>query len=89
MAGKYNMLRVHLKLLTDASVVLTFNEIEKLMGGPLPPAARSHLEWWANEAIPTRGHPQCHAWRDTGYNAYPNLTAETVTFRRSPEGRRN
>jgi hypothetical protein len=84
MGAKYDPLRLHLRASWSSSIVFTFSEIEKVLGDFLPPIAKSHPEWWANETNPHSRHVQCHAWREAGYSAHPNLTAETVTFRRSP-----
>lgn len=81
--AKYEPLRRHLQGLGLASVALTFDEIEKVLGASLPFSARSRVEWWANEIISKSRHVQCRAWQDAGYRAFPNLTQKTVTFRRS------
>jgi hypothetical protein len=47
MASKYDRLRHYLNVQTARSVVLSFREIEKILGGPLPPSARKHSAWWA------------------------------------------
>jgi len=82
MATKYDPLRLHLKRVATSSTVLTFTEIERVIGTSLPPTAGKRSEWWANEISPASRHVQCHAWRDAGFNAFPNLTGQTVTFRR-------
>ena len=51
------------------SVVLTFAEIEDLIGSALPDQARSEPEWWTN-ALSSR-------------TAKPNLLARTVAFDRA------
>ena len=81
--AKYDPLRMHLRASTGASIILTFKEIERVIRASLPRSAKSHPEWWANETSPASRHVQSRAWRDAGYSAHPNLTAETVTFRRS------
>jgi hypothetical protein len=82
MATKYDPLRLHLKRATTSSIVLTFAEIERVIGAGLPPTAAKRSEWWANETSPASRHVQCQAWRDAGFNAFPNLGARIVTFRR-------
>ena len=79
MASKYDRLYHHLNTRTAQSVVLSFNEIEKMLGSRLPSSARKYAEWWANETAPT-SHVQCRAWIRAGRKARVNLTAETVEF---------
>jgi hypothetical protein len=79
MASKYDRLHHHLNTRTARSVVLSFREIERMLGSRLPPSARKYAEWWANEAEPT-SHVQCRAWLRAGRKARVNLTAEMVEF---------
>ena len=80
MASKYDRLRRYLNVRTQASVTLTFREIEKILGGPLPPSARTHAAWWANEDPQATRHTHSRAWTRSGRKARVNLTAETVDF---------
>jgi hypothetical protein len=82
MSTKYDPLRAHLRASGASSITLSFSEIEALLDESLPPTAERRPEWWANETNPASRHVQCHAWRDAGYNAFPNLGARTVMFRR-------
>ena len=63
-------------------IVLTFGEIEDLLGFALPEPARVQREWWA--AVETETDPQSRAWADASRTAKPNLRARTVTFERIP-----
>ena len=81
-AAKYDPLRDHLASLKSSSVVLSFAEVERVIGAALPPSARTHAEWRANEASLAATHVQCRAWMRAGYDASPNLSAEIVTFTR-------
>ncbi|WP_396642898.1 hypothetical protein [Microbacterium sp.] len=56
--------------------VLSFAEIETLIGRPLPDQARSKLYWW--QSIPRQ--PQSRAWLRADRRAEADLTAQTVTF---------
>ena len=49
MASKYYGLGRYLRVRTASSVVMSFREVEKVLGGPLPPSARKHAAWWSNE----------------------------------------
>ena len=59
-------------------VVLTFEQIESLLGFPLPGAARTELTWWTT--------PDRHtaAWVKAQRSAAPNLLARNVAFQRWP-----
>lgn len=48
----------------DEPVVLTFNDIERLVGG-LPASASSHPGWWATR-LTVDGTLQARAWLETG-----------------------
>lgn len=56
--------------------VLSFGEVEALIGRPLPAQARSKPEWW--ESMPRQ--PQSRAWLRADRRAIADLSAETVTF---------
>ena len=62
-------------------VVLTFEQVEALLGFALPAVARTEREWWTGTAVQTGSHRI--AWTGTGRTAAPNLPARTVTFERS------
>lgn len=83
MSGKYDLLRDHLMAIKSPSVMMSFTEIEAILGAALPRSARAHREWWANETNPATGHGHCRSWQLAGYGAFPDMAAELVTFRRS------
>jgi hypothetical protein len=63
-------------------VVLTFAEVEDLLGSALPPQARLNREWWAETEIDA-GHPRCSdCWLLAHRSATPNLLARSVVFAR-------
>ena len=67
------------------SVVLTFAEIEDLLGVALPDPARLQQEWWTDEralADPSPPSPQSHAWTQASRTARANLRAGKVLFER-------
>jgi hypothetical protein len=69
------------KYLTDryaSMVVLTFSEIEDIVGFALPGPARLQQDWWANQAS-----LQSDSWLSAQRTAVPNLIAKTVTFTRA------
>ena len=63
-------------------VVLTFEQIESLLGFALPAAARQELGWWTSSAA--NGGPDGEAWTAAKRTAKPNLMARHVTFERQP-----
>jgi hypothetical protein len=65
------------------TVVLTFAEIEDLLGIPLPDAARSELAWWSSGEPGGAPPAQSHAWMQANRTAKPNLRAEIVVFERT------
>lgn len=78
--GRYSPLKLHLQAKRDAeaSLTLTFAEIEAILGFKLPVSARKHRGWWANHAAT---HAQASAWLDAGYRVgLLSLSQEVVTF---------
>ena len=79
---KYLPLARHLlsQASSQAAIVLTFLEIERIIDAPLPPSARCRRAWWANDR--TR-HVQAAAWLGVGWIVEKvDFAAETVTFAR-------
>ena len=64
------------------TVVLTFAEIEDLLGFALPDLARLRHEWWANNDAETPS-AQSRSWIQASRTATPNLLAQTVVFERA------
>ena len=64
------------------TVVLTFAEIEDLLGFALPDAARVELAWWAN-ADPGAPSPHSLSWMQANRTAIPRLPAQVVVFERT------
>lgn len=87
-AGKYQGLYEYLAhRYSNAVVVLTFGQIEDLLGFPLPDLARTDREWWT--AAPGAAEPQhSQAWTQAGMTANPNVLAQHVVFERAPRQRR-
>jgi hypothetical protein len=84
-SGKYSSLYTYLEKRYADTVVLTFDQIESLLGFPLPDGARTQGEWWtrAGDSTPNAGD-YCDAWILAGRTATPNLLARTVHFERVP-----
>jgi hypothetical protein len=74
--------RIFHKYLRDRyaqSVVLTFGQIEDLLGSTLPAAARVESAWWTDT---TGGTAMSPAWVQAERTALPNLPAGIVRFDR-------
>ena len=80
--GKYDPLHDHLAGQRGQQIRLSFQEIEQIIGEPLPQSAYQHAWWWANEDPRTTAHVQCRAWREAGYDAELQLTRRAVTLTR-------
>jgi len=77
--AEYQSLYKYLEHRYASIVVLSFVQIEALLGFALPATAITEPGWWAAAAVPTR---QSAAWAGAGRTATPNLLARTVTFER-------
>jgi len=83
MAGQYRSLYKYLEHRYSNTVVLTFGQIEDLLGFPLPDLARTEKEWWT--AAPSTTEPRySQAWTQASMTAKPNLSAQNVVFERAP-----
>jgi hypothetical protein len=81
-AGKYRWLYEYLEKRYANTVVLTFGQVEDLLGFALPDLARTDQEWWEIADISTAEARWSDAWRLASRTATPNLMAQTVTFER-------
>ena len=80
-SGKYQLLHKYLEERFAGTVVLTFAEIEDLLGFTLPGQARLQSEWWTAEDR-VAGSPQSDSWILARRTAVPNMAAHTVAFER-------
>jgi hypothetical protein len=77
-SGAYDALGQHLAG-ASAPVTLSFAEIERVIGRPLPASARKHRPWWANDA----SHSHARAWLGAGWRVIGvDLNAGRITFGR-------
>src|SRR5579864_5323063 len=54
----------------------SFDEVEEVMGEKLPPSARQHRPWWANQ-----GRAHSLAWESAGWKtANVDVESEELTF---------
>jgi hypothetical protein len=70
-SGALQLLYQYLEGRYADTVVLTFADIEDLLGIALPAQARSQPQWWTD------------SWILTSRTAKPNLLAQTVSFERA------
>ncbi len=68
MPGKYESLELHLRSIPPkvGEVTLSFSEIERILGAPLPESATTHRPWWENQRE-SKSRPQAHAWLSAGF----------------------
>jgi hypothetical protein len=83
LAGEYGALYKYLKERYSDNLVLTFAEIEDLLGFTLPAVARQRAEWWTQPAADTPRPCYSDAWVLAGRTARPNLHALIVAFDRA------
>jgi hypothetical protein len=81
--GEYQLLYKYLRDRYANRVVLTFGEIEDLLGFPLPEPARLQLDWWAGIAAITPRSNQSDSWTMASRTAVVNLSAKSVVFDRT------
>lgn len=75
--SKYDPLASSLRHSTGR-VVLSFSDIEEILGVPLPSSARRHAAWWSNSG---GTHVQSHAWLSAGYRtAQIDIEQERLVF---------
>ena len=83
MSGTYVLLYKYLQNRYADTVVLTFTQIESLLGFALPDQARLSQQWWTNAAVTTSGTNYSDSWTLARRVATPNLLAQTVAFARA------
>jgi hypothetical protein len=78
--AEYLALYTYLEHRYASTVVLTFEQIEALLGFALPDAARRERDWWTAAALRMGWHSD--AWTMAKRTATPNFSARTVAFER-------
>ena len=81
-AGRAECLLLHTYLRDRYAntVVLTFVEIEDLLGFSLPAVARLQQEWWADGGTPSA---QSRIWSQARRTVTANLRSQTAIFERA------
>ena len=83
--SEYRPLHKYLDERFANTVVLTFSEIEDLLGIALPTPARLQPEWWANPDSDHTPSAQSHSWIQASRTAKANLAAKIVAFERAAD----
>lgn len=81
-AGEYASLHAYLEHRFASNVVLTFEQIEALLGFALPQPESTEADWWTADVPHADRHSE--AWTRAGRSATPNLSARTIAFERCP-----
>ena len=81
-AGEYRLLFRYLRDRYANRVVLTFSEIEDLLGFELPEGARRQQEWWASAGSNVSRSAQSDSWTLASRTATVNMAAQNVLFER-------
>src|SRR4029078_13258190 len=82
-AGEYRTLHKYLQDRYADTVVMTFGEIEDLIGFSLPDAARVEPGWLPGAAVDGVPTPQSLSWPQAGRAATSRLLAQVVVFERT------
>jgi hypothetical protein len=81
-AGEYRLLHKYLRDRFADRVVLTFGEIEDLLGFPLPELAWRESAWWNGADAAGASPTHREAWTLASRTAVVNLVSKRVTFDR-------
>jgi hypothetical protein len=80
--GEYKLLYKYLRDRFADRVVLTFSEIEDLIGFSLPEAARLRRDWWADTDLSGNLLAHAAAWTAASRSCVANLASQRVVFDR-------
>lgn len=86
-AGEYRLLHKYLRDRFADRLVLTFAQIEDLLGFPLPGPAWVQRDWWERLDEAGQHTTQSDAWTLADRTATVNLSARCVTFERDAAAR--
>lgn len=78
---KYERLHSYFAGRSESHVVLSFDELEKILGDTLPPSAHQYPAWWGNST--TAAHPYSRAWTENGYyttQVRSTLSSQKIEF---------
>ena len=79
---KYAALHTHLNRRNGRPEMLTFEDIEQIIGKALPQSAYKHRSFWANDNQDHHSHAR--AWMRAGYRvAYVDREQKVIRFERT------
>ncbi|MEZ5996933.1 MAG: hypothetical protein R3C25_14400 [Hyphomonadaceae bacterium] len=82
MLRKYQALQYHLRRRNGRPEMLSFEDIEAIIGKALPQSAVKHRSFWANDNQAYHSHAR--AWMGAGYRvAYVDRDQKVVRFERT------
>ena len=77
--GKYDPLKTFLETSSGDDIPMTFEEVEKVLGAPLPGSQR-YPAWWSNNPS---NNTMTQVWLDAGFRTERvDTTARRLVFRR-------
>lgn len=86
--SRYEGLFEHLQHRAGTTWRAEFDQIERIIGAPLPNSAFRHPAWWANQS--GAGHIQSSAWQKAGWKTTKlDLERRCVTFERQNRAARS
>lgn len=74
--SKYEPLQKFLKSKQSNRLIMTFSEVEDVLGFKLPASAYKYMAWWDGASQ----HTQAYSWSKAGFTAKPNLKEKKVEF---------
>jgi hypothetical protein len=80
--GEYRLLYAYLRDRYADRLVLTFAQIEDLLGFSLPESARLDRDWWGTPDSTALQSAQSNSWTLAARTATLNLSAQCVAFER-------
>jgi len=83
MMSTYRRLNTFLRERFADRLVLTFAQIEDIIGSPLPAEARLQPDWWVTAPAGGPQSEQADCWVTASRTASANLSSRTVTFERA------
>jgi hypothetical protein len=79
----YRRLNTFLRERFADRLVLTFAQIEDILGTPLPAEAWAQPNWWVTAPAGGTQSEQADSWVSASRTALANLSAQTVLFERA------
>lgn len=79
--GKYYPLYRYLQQQESEKVIISFSQIEEIIGTALPNSAYKHQAWWGNTRSGT--YVQSAAWLEAGFRVDAIAFGETIEFNRA------